>query len=157
MTALSEIAVSRDEGESLTVQTPRAVGSFPVCHSVKPVGEPNAIIGDVRVDERGWETERCHMAQAAAPILDSTKGDMYARSIFVSSFREASSPARRFHSLRATSPSSIGQSGIAGSGLGSVSFKGRLPGLPVSTFRRVGLGLPWRPESGWNSAWRDLR
>ena len=23
-------------------------------------------------DERGWETERCRMAQATAPILDST-------------------------------------------------------------------------------------
>src|SRR5664280_3484977 len=26
----------------------------------------------VRFDERGWETERCRMAQATAPILDST-------------------------------------------------------------------------------------
>jgi hypothetical protein len=25
----------------------------------------------VRFDERGWETERCRMAQATAPILDS--------------------------------------------------------------------------------------
>jgi transposase len=44
------------------VQTPRAVGSFPVCLSVKPVGEPDALIGHVRFDERGWETERCRMA-----------------------------------------------------------------------------------------------
>jgi hypothetical protein len=64
--------VSRDEGELLTVQPPRAVGSFPVCPSVKPVGEPDALIGHVRFDERGWETERCRMAQATAPILDST-------------------------------------------------------------------------------------
>jgi hypothetical protein len=64
--------VSRDEGELLTVQTPRAVGSFPVCLSVKPVGEPDALIGHVRFDERGWETGRCRMAQATAPILDST-------------------------------------------------------------------------------------
>ena len=64
--------MSRDEGELLTVQTPRAVGSFPVCLSVKPVGEPDALIGHVRFDERGWETERCRMAQATAPILDST-------------------------------------------------------------------------------------
>jgi hypothetical protein len=27
----------------------------------------------VRFDERGWETERCRMAQATAPILDSTE------------------------------------------------------------------------------------
>jgi hypothetical protein len=50
--------VSRDEGELLTAQTPRAVGSFSVCLSVKPVGEPDALIGHVRFDERGWETGR---------------------------------------------------------------------------------------------------
>jgi hypothetical protein len=27
-------------------------------------------------DERGWETERCRMAQATAPILDSTDADL---------------------------------------------------------------------------------
>ncbi len=43
-----------------------------VCLSVNPVGEPDALIGHVRFDERGWETERCRMAQATAPILDST-------------------------------------------------------------------------------------
>ena len=64
--------MSRDEGELLTVQMPRAVGSLPVCLSVKPVGEPDALIGHVRFDERGWETERRRMAQATAPILDST-------------------------------------------------------------------------------------
>jgi hypothetical protein len=26
----------------------------------------------VQFDERGWETKRCRMAQATAPILDST-------------------------------------------------------------------------------------
>ena len=41
-----------------------------VCLSVNPVGEPDALIGHVRFDERGWETERCQMAQATAPILD---------------------------------------------------------------------------------------
>src|SRR5258708_15707586 len=46
--------------------------SLPVCPAVKPVGEPDALIGHVRFDERGWETERCRMAQATAPILDST-------------------------------------------------------------------------------------
>jgi len=29
-----------------------------VCLTVKPVGEPDALIGHVRFDERGWETER---------------------------------------------------------------------------------------------------
>jgi hypothetical protein len=43
---------------------------------MKPVGEPDALIGHVRFDERGWETERCQMAQATAPILDSTLADI---------------------------------------------------------------------------------
>jgi hypothetical protein len=55
------------------VLTPRAVGLLPVCLTMKPVGEPDALIGHVRFDERGWETERCRMAQATAPILDSTE------------------------------------------------------------------------------------
>jgi hypothetical protein len=45
---------------------------FSVCLTVKPVGEPDAGDRHVRFDERGWETERCRMAQATAPILDST-------------------------------------------------------------------------------------
>ena len=40
--------------------------------TVKPVGEPDAGERHVRFDERGWETERCRMAEATAPILDST-------------------------------------------------------------------------------------
>jgi hypothetical protein len=68
--------VSRGEGELLTVPKPRAVGLLSVCLSVKPVGEPDALIGHVRFDERGWETERCQMAQATAPILDSTEADL---------------------------------------------------------------------------------
>jgi hypothetical protein len=64
--------VSRGEGELLTVPKPRAVGLLSACLTVKPVGEPDALIGHVRFDERGWETERCRMAQATAPILDST-------------------------------------------------------------------------------------
>jgi hypothetical protein len=43
--------------------------------AVKPVGEPYAVAPHVRFDERGWETGRCRMAQATAPILDSTFGD----------------------------------------------------------------------------------
>jgi hypothetical protein len=50
--------VSRGEGELLTVPKPRAVGLLPVCLTVNPVGEPDALIGHVRFDERGWETER---------------------------------------------------------------------------------------------------
>jgi hypothetical protein len=55
------------------VLKPRAVGLLPVCLTVKPVGEPDAGDRHVRFDERGWETGRCRMAQATAPILDSTK------------------------------------------------------------------------------------
>jgi hypothetical protein len=69
--------VSRGEGELLTAPKPRAVSLLSVCLlTVKPVGEPDALIGHVRFDERGWETERCRMAQATAPILDSTKTDL---------------------------------------------------------------------------------
>ena len=64
--------MSRGEGELLTVPKPRAIGLLSVCLKVKPVGEPDAGNPHVRFDERGWETERCRMAQATAPILDST-------------------------------------------------------------------------------------
>src|SRR5262249_1024885 len=46
-----------------------------VCLTVKPVGEPDAGDRHVRFDERGWETACCRMAQATAPILDSTERD----------------------------------------------------------------------------------
>jgi hypothetical protein len=68
--------VSRGEGELFIAPKPRAVSLLAVCLTVKPVGEPDALIGHVRFDERGWETERCRMAQATAPILDSTFSDM---------------------------------------------------------------------------------
>jgi hypothetical protein len=68
--------VSRGEGELLTVPKPRAVRLLSVYLAVKPVGEPNALIGHVRFAERGWETGRCRMAQATAPILDSTETDV---------------------------------------------------------------------------------
>jgi hypothetical protein len=70
--------VSRGEGELLTVPKPRAVSLLSVYLAVKPVGEPDAGDRHVRFDERGWETERCRMAQATAPILDSTYTDMAA-------------------------------------------------------------------------------
>src|SRR6266852_2469252 len=47
-----------------------------VCLTVKPVGEPDAGNRHVRFDERGWETERRRMAQATAPVLDSTGADI---------------------------------------------------------------------------------
>src|SRR5262249_7829672 len=46
---------------------------FSVCLTMKPVGEPDAGDRHVRFDERGWETERCRMAQVTAPILDSAR------------------------------------------------------------------------------------
>jgi hypothetical protein len=48
-----------------------------VCLTVKPVGEPDAGDRHVRFDERGWETARCRMAQATAPILDSTECEAF--------------------------------------------------------------------------------
>src|SRR5271165_4972169 len=42
--------------------------------AVKSVGKPDALIGHVRFDERGRETERLAKPQAAAPFLDSTLG-----------------------------------------------------------------------------------
>src|SRR5690348_13104120 len=48
---------------------------------------------------------------------------------------------KRSHSLRATAPSSTGQSGISILGFGSLIFSARFPGLPERILRRVGLGL----------------
>ena len=62
----------RGEGELLTAPKPRAVSLPSVYLAVKPVGEPDAGDRHVRFDERGWETTCCRMAQATAPILDST-------------------------------------------------------------------------------------
>jgi hypothetical protein len=84
--------VSRGERELLTVPKPRAVSLLSVCLTVKPVGEPDALIGHVRFDERGWETERCRMAQATAPILDSTVRDMPTSTVNVCSVGHFGSP-----------------------------------------------------------------
>src|ERR1700758_3753825 len=46
---------------------------FSVCLTMKLVGKPDAGNRHVRFDERGQETECCHMAQATAPVLDSTR------------------------------------------------------------------------------------
>ena len=45
---------------------------------MKPVGKPDAGNPHVRFDERGWETGRC-LASAPAPNLDSTAGDLAAK------------------------------------------------------------------------------
>jgi hypothetical protein len=43
---------------------------------MKLVGKPDAGNRHARFDERGWETGRCRMAQATAPILDSAIRDI---------------------------------------------------------------------------------
>ena len=70
----SEKAVCREAKKESTPHRCRlrSVICF-VCLMTKPVGEPDAGNPHVRFDERGWETERRRMAQATAPILDSTK------------------------------------------------------------------------------------
>src|SRR3954467_13576262 len=52
----------------------RAPWATAVCLAMKPVGKPDAGNPPVRFDERGRETGCCHMAQATAPVLDSTGG-----------------------------------------------------------------------------------
>jgi hypothetical protein len=62
----------REAKEENTPHMTLTVSDSFVCLMVKPVGEPDAGNPHVRFDEQGWETERCRMAQATAPILDST-------------------------------------------------------------------------------------
>src|SRR5215213_7612202 len=50
----------------------RARAVIAVGLAVKPVGKPDAGNPHVRFDERGRETGCCRMAQATAPVLDST-------------------------------------------------------------------------------------
>ena len=71
---------------AMSLETPVKIGNFQrklyckakaeptaVCRAVNPVGKPDAGNRHVRFDERGEETERCRMAQATAPLLDSTR------------------------------------------------------------------------------------
>src|SRR3954462_4784628 len=51
----------------------RARAVIAVGLAVKPVGKPDAGNPHVRFDERGRETGCCRMAQATAPVLDSTR------------------------------------------------------------------------------------
>jgi hypothetical protein len=75
----SEKAVSQGEGRNTPRKRRLRCVIFSVCLAVKPVGEPDAGNPQVRFDERGWETERCRMAQATAPILDSTDPEAFGR------------------------------------------------------------------------------
>jgi len=72
----SERAVSRGEERKHAAQMTLAAVPCFVCLTMKPVGEPDAGNPHVRFDERGWETERCRMARATAPILDSALTDV---------------------------------------------------------------------------------
>jgi hypothetical protein len=45
--------------------------------------------------ERGWETERCLTAQATAPILDSTVGDLDVRDLVVIGAKADVTPSLR--------------------------------------------------------------
>src|SRR5215831_17406366 len=60
--------------DAVTLATERArqQGTQTSTYTGAPVPDPT--------DEREWETERCRMAQATAPILDSTKADVDTRS-----------------------------------------------------------------------------
>src|SRR5262249_12825080 len=51
----------------------RAASATAVGLTMKLVGKPDAGNRHVRFDERGQETECCHVAQATAPVLDSTR------------------------------------------------------------------------------------
>src|ERR1700757_4797232 len=65
---------------------------FSVCLTMKLVGKPDAGNRHVRFDERGQETECCHMAQATAPVLDST--DAARRKAIVLALGHVASPPR---------------------------------------------------------------
>ena len=53
------------DGVTLANERARQRGTQTSTYTGAPVLDPT--------DERGWETERCRMAQATAPILDSTE------------------------------------------------------------------------------------
>src|SRR5262249_24806962 len=59
-------------GARCSTASTRAASATAVGLTMKLVGKPDAGNRHVRFDERGQETERCHMAQAPAPVLDST-------------------------------------------------------------------------------------
>src|SRR5262245_11270562 len=59
-------------GARCSTASTRSASATAVGLSMKLVGKPDAGNRPVRFDERGQETECCHMAQATAPVLDST-------------------------------------------------------------------------------------
>src|SRR5262245_28686512 len=59
-------------GARCSTASTRAASATAVGLTMKLVGKPDAGNRHVRFDERGQETECCHMAQATAPVLDST-------------------------------------------------------------------------------------
>src|SRR5262245_31779110 len=59
-------------GARCSTASTRSASATAVGLSMKLVGKPDAGNRHVRFDERGQETECCHMAQATAPVLDST-------------------------------------------------------------------------------------
>ena len=61
---------TRGEEEETCYTEPACSPLFFVGPLVKPIGKPDAGNRPVRFDERGQETECCHMAQATAPVLD---------------------------------------------------------------------------------------
>src|SRR5262249_3370117 len=60
-------------GARCSTASTRAASATAVGLTMKLVGKPDAGNRHVRFDERGQETECCHMAQATAPVLDSTR------------------------------------------------------------------------------------
>src|SRR5262249_29467027 len=60
-------------GARCSTASTRAASATAVGLTMKLVGKPDAGNRHVRFDERGQETECCHMAQATALVLDSTR------------------------------------------------------------------------------------
>jgi hypothetical protein len=69
------------DGVTLANERARQQGTQTSTYTGAPVLDPT--------DERGWETERCRMAQATAPILDSAQADMPQRESNVRFWGEA--------------------------------------------------------------------
>ena len=81
--------------------------------TVKPVGEPDALIGHVRFDERGWKTECCQPAQATASILDSTAEGLHYETLAI---------CRTLALARAAFEVAIAQKPLYGRFLSSINF-----------------------------------
>ena len=73
-----ESCIVRRRRKAAAQRTLAARAFLSVCLTMKLVGKPDAGNRHVRFDERGQETECCHMAQATAPVLDSTRREFIA-------------------------------------------------------------------------------